>query len=108
MIVIPIASLFVLMICFANKTLRIKIKLSKRTSCALIGLIVGPIVGSGLIANFFFKDNWGRARPVHIEEFGGEKLYTPPFVISDQCLKNCSWIVFDRHMSLGNIRNMVA
>ena len=49
-------------------------------------------MGSGIIANWYFKDQWGRARPVHITEFGGEKNFTQAFVKSDQCEKNCSWI----------------
>ena len=50
------------------------------------------MIGCGLIANFYFKDNWGRARPINIQEFGGDKIYTKPFTISNQCKKNCSWI----------------
>tara|TARA_B100000686_G_C16538571_1_gene836177 strand:- start:100 stop:810 length:711 start_codon:yes stop_codon:yes gene_type:complete len=92
MIIIPLVSLFFLIICFVDKKQKINLKLSKRVKCACFGLIIGPIVGSGLIANFYFKDQWGRARPVQIEEFGGDKVYSPPFVKSDQCLKNCSWI----------------
>ena len=34
----------------------------------MVGFLVGPIIGCGLIANLYFKDTWGRARPVHIEE----------------------------------------
>ena len=56
----------------------------------LIRFIVGPVIGCGLIANFYFKDNWGRARPINIQEFGGEKLI-PSYNI-DQCERNCSWI----------------
>ena len=63
-----------------------------RTKLILLGFIVGPIIGCGLIANFYFKDNWGRARPINIQEFGGDKIYAKPFTISDQCKKNCSWI----------------
>ena len=63
-----------------------------RTKLILLGFIVGPVIGCGLIANFYFKDNWGRARPINIQEFGGDKIYAKPFIISDQCKKNCSWI----------------
>ena len=45
-----------------------------------------------MIANLYFKDTWGRARPAYIVEFGGEKKYSKPFIKSDQCYKNCSWI----------------
>ena len=59
----------------------------RRTKLILLGFIVGPVIGCGLIANFYFKDNWGRARPINIQEFGGDKIYTKPFTISDQCKK---------------------
>ena len=66
--------------------------LKYRTKYALLGLLLGPIVGCGIIANMYFKDTWGRARPVQVEEFGGSKIFTPPFLKTDQCQKNCSWI----------------
>lgn len=36
------------------------------------------VLGSGLLVNSVFKENWGRARPVQLEVFGGNKAYTPP------------------------------
>lgn len=50
----------------------------------LIFLLFALIVGPGLVVNILFKENWGRARPVNIEQFGGEKRFTPPLVLSDQ------------------------
>ena len=91
MIVISIASLLILMVNFFFKNKK-KTILKFRTKLILMGFIVGPVIGCGLIANFYFKDNWGRARPINIQEFGGEKIYTQPFIISDQCERNCSWI----------------
>ena len=38
----------------------------------------------GLIVNATFKENWGRARPAEIKEFGGDKTFTPAFVLSNQ------------------------
>lgn len=38
----------------------------------------------GLIVNQVLKENWGRARPVNVTEFGGTSRFTPPFVTSDQ------------------------
>ena len=64
----------------------------KKIVFSVLGLILGPIIGCGLVANLYFKDTWGRARPVNIEHFNGDKKYTPPFIKSDQCEKNCSWI----------------
>jgi membrane-associated PAP2 superfamily phosphatase len=48
-------------------------------------------VGPGLVANIIFKDHWGRARPMQVVEFGGDKSYTPPLTPSDQCARNCSF-----------------
>jgi lipid A 4'-phosphatase len=91
MIVISIVSFLLIMVNFFFKKKKKPI-LKPRTRLILIGFIVGPVIGCGLIANFYFKDNWGRARPINIQEFGGEKIYTQPFIISDQCERNCSWI----------------
>ena len=38
----------------------------------------------GLIVNTIFKEHWGRARPIQIEQFGGHRAFSPAFVISDQ------------------------
>lgn len=71
-------------------------RLWKRNLCGVDGkrvvyLLLVLIVGAGLIVNVVLKDNLGRARPRDIAEFGGSKLYTPPFVLSDECDKNCSF-----------------
>lgn len=87
MIIIPILGLlFFLFILQKKKKKKLRLKL------AILGLLIGPIFGCGLIANLIFKENWGRARPVHIIEFGGEKIFSNPFIKSDQCKTNCSWI----------------
>ena len=71
-------------------------KLSKRSCCGVDGktvvyLLLVLIVGAGLTVNVVFKDNFGRARPRDIVEFGGSRHYTPPFVISGECGTNCSF-----------------
>jgi lipid A 4'-phosphatase len=91
MIVTSIVSLLLIIVNIFFK-MKKKTFLKPRTKLILIGFLVGPVIGCGLIANFYFKDNWGRARPINIQEFGGEKIYTQPFIISDQCERNCSWI----------------
>lgn len=50
------------------------------------------LLGPGVLVNVILKQNWGRARPVTILEFGGDKLYTPPFEFAGQCVKNCSFV----------------
>ena len=49
-------------------------------------------LGPGLVVNAVFKEHWGRARPRDIAEFGGTRTFTPAFVISDQCERNCSFV----------------
>jgi lipid A 4'-phosphatase len=48
--------------------------------------------GPGVTANLLFKDNWGRARPSQVVEFGGAKRFTPALLRADQCEKNCSFV----------------
>jgi lipid A 4'-phosphatase len=50
------------------------------------------LIGPGLVANLGFKDHWGRARPVHVTQFGGNKQFTPPLLRTDQCVRNCSFV----------------
>ena len=51
----------------------------------------GLILGAGILVNGVLKSHWGRARPADVVEFGGTKTFTPPFEITDQCLRNCSF-----------------
>ena len=41
-------------------------------------------LGPGLLVNSLLKENWGRARPADIVQFGGNREFTPAFVLSDQ------------------------
>ncbi len=50
--------------------------------------IVGPV----LVVNVGLKDQWGRARPASVEQFGGDRLYTPPLQPARQCNVNCSFV----------------
>ncbi len=49
-------------------------------------------LGAGLVVNLITKPVWGRARPVHIEQFGGHELFTPAWKIAHQCAWNCSFV----------------
>jgi len=48
-------------------------------------------IGPGLAVTVL-KDHWDRARPVAIVQFGGDKQFTPAWVIADQCEDNCSFV----------------
>lgn len=63
----------------------------RRWLFVLLALIIGP----GIITNVVLKDHWGRARPHQIEQFHGDKQYSPPFVIAGQCPENCSFVSGD-------------
>ncbi len=49
-------------------------------------------VGPGLVVNLLLKEFWGRARPYQTSIFGGQKQFTPPWDMTDQCLRNCSFV----------------
>jgi len=66
-------------------------KICSITPRIAIYIILCVAIGPGLLVNEVFKNNWGRARPVQIEEFGGTKKYSPPLTPSNQCPKNCSF-----------------
>ena len=85
MIFIPFISLIILVILFTilkKNMYKNKYKI-RRFFFVFLGFLIGPLIGCGLIANLYFKDTWGRARPVQIIEFNGDKKYSPPFKISD-------------------------
>ena len=68
------------------------------TPRAAIFLLLSLALGPGLTVNTIFKDHWGRARPAQITQFGGDKKFTPAFVPSDQCTRNCSFPAGDPAM----------
>ncbi len=55
-------------------------------------VVLSMALAAGLMTNVVFKDHWGRARPNQIVQFGGGKQFTPAWMISDQCSKNCSFV----------------
>ena len=62
------------------------------TTRALLYLLAVLAIGPGLVVNGVFKEHWGRARPRDVVEFGGTREFTPAFVISDQCERNCAFV----------------
>ena len=61
---------------------------ARRTVFVLAALAVGP----GLVVNLVLKGLWGRARPIQIDQFGGDAVFTPVWVVSDACASNCSFV----------------
>ncbi len=50
------------------------------------------LIGPALLANVVFKNNWGRARPEDITEFGGSAQFTPALQWTSECDTNCSFV----------------
>jgi len=50
------------------------------------------LLGPGLLVNGLLKNNWGRARPAQVTDFGGQADFTPFWQIADQCQSNCSFV----------------
>ncbi len=50
------------------------------------------LLGPGILVNGILKAYWGRARPFSVTEFGGDRLFSRAYAISDQCAANCSFV----------------
>lgn len=50
------------------------------------------LLGPGLLVNGLLKSFWGRARPSNVTDFGGDALFTSAYQITDQCVRNCSFV----------------
>jgi len=57
-------------------------------ACALLSLIIGP----GLLVNLVLKENVGRARPIQIEAFGGNRQFSPALRQANECERNCAFV----------------
>lgn len=55
-------------------------------------LLAGALLGPILLVDATLKEHSGRTRPVNIEQFGGNRQFTPAFIPADQCEKNCSFV----------------
>lgn len=62
---------------------------------AMAYLLLALVLGPGLMVNTVFKDHWGRARPSQVQEFGGDKVFSPAIIPTDQCARNCSFVSGD-------------
>ncbi|QLQ19882.1 MAG: phosphatase PAP2 family protein [Exiguobacterium profundum] len=49
-------------------------------------------LGTGVLVHGLLKAYWGRARPAQVTEFGGIAAFTPPWLISQECTRNCSFV----------------
>lgn len=54
-------------------------------------LLISFAIAPAFVVNDLLKNHWGRARPYQIKQFGGDKEFSPAWVMSNQCEKNCSF-----------------
>lgn len=99
--VIPILTVLFIAICCAYILyIILKYKSVKRIiNSWVFFLLITAAIGPGLTINSILKENFGRARPVQIVEFGGEKKFSRALTISDQCNTNCSFA--SGHAAMG-------
>lgn len=62
-------------------------------------VVLAGIAGPGVVVNAVFKDNWQRARPYQVQNFGGTQQFTRATVMTDQCDNNCSFV--SGHVACG-------
>lgn len=74
-------------------------KRSKSLRLAMAFLVVAGILGPGALVNLGFKDQWQRARPYQVDNFGGTQKFTRATVMTDQCDANCSFV--SGHVACG-------
>lgn len=74
-------------------------KKSKSLRLAMAFLVLAGILGPGALVNLGFKDNWQRARPYQVENFGGPQKFTRAAIVTDQCNNNCSFV--SGHVACG-------
>ena len=82
---------------FASWWWRGKAEAGLRRRLLFLFLVMG--IGPGLLVNEVFKAESGRARPATVEQFGGERRFTPAFEPADQCISNCSFV--SGHAAMG-------
>ncbi len=61
-----------------------------RRSAGLLALSL--VLGLGLLVHEALKNQWGRARPHAVAEFGGSASFSSPLQPARQCKRNCSFV----------------
>ncbi len=62
-------------------------------------VVAAGMLGPGMVVNWGFKENWQRARPYQVENFGGTQKFSRAAVMTDQCNNNCSFV--SGHVACG-------
>nr|WP_319486770.1 phosphatase PAP2 family protein [uncultured Cohaesibacter sp.] len=65
----------------------------------MLYLAATALLGPGLLVNILLKANWGRARPVQTDLFGGTWPYSEVWIVKDHCQSNCSFVSGEASMA---------
>ena len=68
---------------------RTKMVIAPSVALFLVGSF---IAGPGVFTNLILKDNWGRPRPIQVEQFGGKAAFEPWWRPGGACERNCSFV----------------
>ena len=96
---IPTVFRFMVLVSFLGWLLTTFTRYGKQWRLPLAFLALAGILGPGAVVNHVFKDNWQRARPYQVEQFGGPQQFTRAAVMTDQCDNNCSFV--SGHVACG-------
>lgn len=96
---IPAVFRAVLMVCLLGLGLTWLFPKYRDWRFALTFVVIAGTLGPGALVNLGFKDNWQRARPYQVQQFGGTQQFTRAAVITDQCDNNCSFV--SGHVACG-------
>jgi lipid A 4'-phosphatase len=96
---VPAAFRVVLLVAFAGWIWASLKPALKHWRLPLAFVVLSGVLGPGLLVNSGFKDNWQRARPYQVHEFGGTQQFTRAAVMTDQCDNNCSFV--SGHVACG-------
>jgi lipid A 4'-phosphatase len=96
---IPAAFRTLLFLALALWILTYAVPAYRRWRFFLAFFVIAGTLGPGLVVNMGFKDNWQRARPYQVTQFGGAQQFTRATVMTDQCDNNCSFV--SGHVSCG-------
>ena len=77
------------------------LKRNKQLSLSGLFIILCFALGPGLLVNAVLKNHWGRPRPHQIAAFNGAEHFQKPWVISQQCSTNCSFVAGDSSTALA-------
>ncbi len=69
---------------------RASVSVRLRRNAGLLALSL--VLGLGLLVHEGLKNQWGRARPHAVTEFGGSASFSSPLQPARQCRRNCSFV----------------